>query len=110
MTIKSLLITSVLALSIAGIASAKSYYFTLTGPAVAGTNQLKPGEYEVKLQGSQVVLTDEAHGKSITVPVTVEQNAKKFDDTQVETTTKNGTDNIHSISLGGSTTRIVLGQ
>ena len=110
MTIKSLLITSVLALSVAGLASAKSYFFTLTGPAVAGTNQLKAGEYEVKVQGSDVVLTDEVHGKSITIPVTVEQNGKKFADTEVETTTKNGTDNIHSIALGGSTTKIVLGQ
>jgi hypothetical protein len=110
MTVKSLFITSALALFTLGIASAKSYDITLTSPTMAGASQLKPGDYEVKLQGDQVIITDEANGKSVTVPVTVEHNDKKFDHTTVETTDKNGTTSVAVISLGGSTTRLRLTQ
>lgn len=110
MTVKSLLLVGALALSISGVASAKSYYFTLTAPAAAGSNELKPGEYEVKLQGAQAIVTEEAHGKSFTVPVKIEHSDKKFDDTAVECVNKDGKDSIQAISLGGSNTKIVLGQ
>ncbi len=82
MTIKSFFVMCVLAVSIAAVASAKSYYFTLTGPALAGANELRAGEYEVKLQGAQVILTDQTRGKSVTVPVTIEHADKKFNDTR----------------------------
>ncbi len=106
---KSLLTTCALALLTLGIANAKSY-ITLTSTTMAGASQLKPGEYEVKLQGDQVIFTDEGTGKSITVPVTVEHNEKKFDQTTVETTDKDGKPSVAVISLGGSTTRVRLTQ
>jgi hypothetical protein len=110
MTLKSLFLTGALALFTLGIASAKSYDITLTSPTMAGATQLKAGDYEVKLQGDQVVFTDEASGKSVTVPATVEQNDKKFDRTTVETVDKGGTTSVAVITLGGSTTRIRLTQ
>jgi hypothetical protein len=110
MTVKSFFVVCVLTVSMTAIASAKSYYFTLTGPTMAGTNELKAGEYEVRLQGTQVILTDETRGKSVTVPVTIEHADKKFNDTAVESINKDGKDSIHAIMLGGSDTRIVLGQ
>ncbi len=110
MKMKSLFLTSTLALFTLGIASAKSYDITLTSPTMAGANQLRPGDYEVKLQGDQVTFTDEANGKSVTVAATVEHSDKKFDRTTVETTDKNGTTSVAVITLGGSTTRIRLTQ
>lgn len=77
---------------------------------MAGTNQLKAGEYEVKVQGTQAIVTDEAHGKSVTVSVTIEHADRKFDATAVESVSKEGKDNIKSIGLGGSNTRLVLSQ
>jgi hypothetical protein len=99
-----------MALSIAGIASAKSWDITLDQPTTIGANQLKAGDYAVKVDGNQAVLTDEAHGKAVKIPVTVQHSDKKFDNTQVETTTKDGKESIHSISLGGSNTKLVLNQ
>ena len=109
MTIKSLRIAGALSLFMfAGIAAAKSYQVTLDSVATAGTNELKAGQYEVKLEGSQVVFTDEDRGKSISVPVTVEHGAKKFSDTVLESTNKDGKVTIEAITLGGSDTRVVL--
>jgi hypothetical protein len=108
MKFKTLLVVSAMALSIAGIASAKSWDITLNETTTVGTNQLKAGDYEVKLDGNQAIVTDEAHGKAVKVAVTVEHNAKKFADTEVETVNKDGKDMVHSISLGGSNTKLVL--
>jgi len=111
MKAKSLLVISAMALSFAGIASAKSWDFRLDSPTTVGANQLKAGDYQVKVDGNQAVVTDEAHGKAVKIPVTVEHSDKKFDNTEVETTTtKDGKDTIHSISLGGSDTKLVLNQ
>jgi predicted component of type VI protein secretion system len=110
MNAKSLLIVGVLTLSSLGIASAKSYTITLSEPVMAGTTQLKPGQYNVKLKGNQAVLTNTEGDKPVTVNVHVAQSDKKFDQTAVETTKNNGMDSIKSINLGGSTTMLQLGE
>lgn len=109
MKLKSLLIVGALALSSAALASAKTYDITLLGPAKAGSVELQPGEYKVKIEGSQAVFTD-VHNKSVTVPATVENADKKFGDTRVETANHDGMDTIQAIDLGDSKTRLKLGQ
>lgn len=110
MTAKSLLIVGAVTLSSLGIASAKSYNILLDAPAKAGATELKPGEYKLKVEGSQAVFTNAESDKSFSVPVKVENSNKKFDNTQVESTSQNGVDSIHAIDLGGSNTRLALGQ
>ncbi len=109
MTGKSLFMVGALVLSSLGIASAKSYDIVLQAPAMAGANELKPGDYKLKVEGSQAVFTAE-NAKSFSVPVKVENSDKKFADTSVETTNQGGMDNIQAIDLGGSNTRLRLGQ
>ena len=58
MTGKTLLIVGAMTLSSLGIASAKSYDIILDHASKAGATELKPGEYKLKVQGSQAVLTD----------------------------------------------------
>lgn len=110
MTAKSLLIVGALTLSSLGIASAKSYDITLTAPAMAGATELKPGDYKIKVEGSQAVFTQAQDSKSVSVPVKVENADKKFDYTLVESTNQAGMDQIHAIDLGGSNTRLRVGQ
>jgi hypothetical protein len=110
MTGKSLLIVGALTLSSFGLASAKSYDIILSAPAKAGATELKPGEYKLKVEGSQATFTDAQSSKSFTVPVKVENGAKKFANTSVESTNQDGMDNIHAIDLGGSNTRLTVGQ
>jgi hypothetical protein len=110
MTGKSLLIVGALTLSSLGIASAKTYDIILDQPAKAGATDLKAGEYKVKVEGSQAVFTDARNAKSFSVPVKIENGDKKFDNTAVETDNQGGVDSIHAIDLGGSNTRLMVGQ
>src|SRR5580658_10246053 len=105
---KLLLLTGALALSTLGIANAKSYSFLISEASKIGTSTLKPGEYEVSVKGDQAVF--ERDGKSVSVPVKIEQSAKKFDSTTVDATTKDGAHIIREIDLGGSATRLEFGQ
>jgi hypothetical protein len=109
MTLKSLLIVGAVALSSAALASAKTYDITIPAPTKAGAVQLQPGQYKVKLEGSQAVFTD-GHNKSFTVPATVENADQKYSYTSLETANRDGMDTILAIDLGDSKTRVKLGQ
>jgi hypothetical protein len=108
MTTKSLLMIGTLAL--ASLTSAKSYDIVLSSPAKAGNLELQPGEYTLKLQGNNAVLTNLDSGKKFTAPVKVENAGKKFDVTAVDTTKQNGADAIQAIELGGSNTKLEFGE
>jgi hypothetical protein len=110
MTTKSLFMVGALALASMSIASAKSYDIVLTSPASAGHLQLKAGEYTLKVQNGQAVFTDVQSGKKFTAPVKMENAAKKFDMTAVDTTKQGDADQIRTIELGGSTTELQFGE
>jgi hypothetical protein len=109
MKLKSLLLTSALALSSVAVLSAKSYDILLSSPSIAGTMQLPKGEYKVKVEGTNAIFTSVDNGKKFTAPVKVSTAAKKFQETAVEATDQNGTSKIKAIDLGGSTTQLDFG-
>ena len=102
---------SILALMSVLLASAKTttktYVFGISENAVAGNAQLTPGVYHLKLDGSQVVLTDQA-GKQVDTTATVETADHKFAETSIVFSTEDGTNRIVSIRLGGSSYRVVF--
>jgi len=108
MNTKSLLFIGTLAL--AGIASAKSYDIILSAPAKAGSVQLAAGEYSLTVKGTNAVFTNVETGKSFTAAVKLEDAGKKFHTTAVDSNTENGADQITAIELGGSTTKLELGE
>src|SRR5271170_7069233 len=110
MTTRSLLIVGALTLSSLGIASARSFDVILSAPAMAGNTELKAGQYKLKVDGSQAIFTDVESSKSFTVAVKVENAARKFGETMVESHNQNGMDNIQAIDLAGSNTRLEFGQ
>lgn len=110
MTGKSLLIVGALALTSLGIASAKTYNIVFDAAAKAGTTELKPGEYKLKVEGSQAVFTNTKNAKSLSVPVKIQTSNKKFDDTLVESRNQGGMDAIQAIDLGGTHTRLTINQ
>jgi hypothetical protein len=110
MNIKSLLIVGALSLASLGIASAKSYDIILSNPTRVGATELKAGEYKLKVEGTQATFTDVQTSKTWTAAVKVENSAKKFDQTSLETTNKGDMDDVKSIELGGSNTKIEFGQ
>jgi len=101
-----LFLVGALTLASLSLASAKTYDIILTQPSKAGNVQLAAGEYRLKLQGSNAVFTNLDSNKSVSVPVKVENAAKKFDQTAVDTTQSNGSATVESIELGGSTTKL----
>jgi hypothetical protein len=109
MNARSLLIGAAMTLASVSLAAAKTYDITVPAPAKAGTVELQPGQYKLKVEGSQAVFTDN-HNKSFTVPATVENAGKKFPYTSLETASQGGTDTIQAIDLGDSNTRVKLGQ
>jgi hypothetical protein len=110
MTAKSLLIVGAMGLASLGIASAKSYDIILSDATMAGTTQLQPGEYKLKVEGSQVVFTDVQTSKSWTAPIKVQNVDRKFGRTVVETTQQGDMAHIDAIDLAGSNTKIAFVQ
>jgi hypothetical protein len=103
---KKLFAIGVLALSSLCILSAKSYEITLTSPTKAGSVQLKPGQYSLKVQGANAIFTDVNSSKTFTTPVKVVESVKKFDDTKVQSTKDGDSERIDEIDLGGSKTKL----
>jgi hypothetical protein len=110
MTAKSLLIVGALGLASLGIANAKSYDIILSSTSKVGNMELKPGEYKLKVDGSQAIFTDVESSKTYTAPVKIDNNGKKFDQTTVETTKQGDMDNVVAIDLAGSNTKLQFGE
>jgi len=103
---KKLLAMGALTLFSLSILSAKTYQITITAPTKAGSVQLKPGEYKLKVDGSNATFTEVNSYKSVTTPVKVENGDKKYDDTRVQITKDGATDKLEDIELGGSKTKL----
>ena len=99
-----LLLVALLGIS---LASAKTYNFTLSNQAKAGSTTLKAGQYTLKVDGSKVTLKD-ATGQNVPAKTKVENADQTFRDTEVSTTQKNGNEQVQWIGLGGSRNRIVF--
>lgn len=106
---KKLVIFVMVVFSCLSIASAKSYDVTLSTPTKAGSVQLKPGQYRLKIDGTNAVFTEVNSAKAFTTVVKVQTSEKKFEQTRVGTTKDNGTDVIKDIELGGSKTKVEFG-
>jgi hypothetical protein len=96
----------VLAIASLSIANAKTYEITLAAPTKAGSVQLKPGQYSLKIDGSNAVFTFMETSKQFTTPVKVETTDKKFEETKVDASKSGANDVINDIELGGSKTKI----
>ena len=108
-TNKTLPWVAVLAFSAVAVAGPKTYNVVLDRSVTAGAIQLQPGEYGVKVEGSNAVFTDQER-REFTVPVKVENADKKYDATAVETVKQGNADKITGIELGGSKTKLEFGQ
>lgn len=103
---KSFLMAGVLTVATVSFASAaKTYEITIAGPAKAGSVQLKPGQYRLKVDGSNATFTGEGV-KNATTPVKVVTTDKKVETTIVNAQKEGDTEVIKDIELGGSKTKI----
>jgi hypothetical protein len=87
-------------------AAASSYRVRIADPTWVGTSQLKPGDYQVSVDGDKVTFKQ---GKNvIAVSAKVETSATKFSDTQMDIRTENGQAKLKELDLGGTKSKIML--
>ena len=103
---KKFLVVAGLALSSLTVLSAKTYEIVLSSKTKAGSVELQPGQYRLKVEGANAIFTDTEKGKSYITPVKVETSDKKFDDTRVQSVKDGDTEKIQEIDLGGSKTKL----
>jgi hypothetical protein len=106
---KKTLLIGVFAIASLAFAGGKTYNVTLSKPSKVGSLQLVAGNYELKVDGSSAVFIDAKH-HSFTTAIKTESGPKKFQFTAVDSTDSNGTELVHSITLGGSVTKIEFGD
>ncbi len=99
-------------MSLATIAFAgpKSFTVKFDKSATVGSVTLAPGEYKVKVDGSNATFTNANSYKSVSTPVKVETSEKKFKDTAVDSVNSTTGVNVQSIMIGGTTTKIEFGK
>ncbi len=98
----------VLGLSLAGGVSAKSaakarsYEVQVSSTTKVGTQVLKPGDYKVKLDGSNAVFTKENTKESVSAPATIVTGEEKFGSTVLHEVQDAGQSRVTSIELEGT--------
>jgi hypothetical protein len=102
---KSLVLGLVLSLSTL-IAGQKSFTVIFDKATTVGAVKLAPGEYKVKVDGTNAVFTNNSNYKSVSTAVKVETAEKKFKDTAVDSVKSDSGDVVSSITVGGSTMKL----
>lgn len=92
-------------LSLAAVASAKSYTVTAFQQSIAGGVELQAGEYKLELNGIKVMLSNGK--KSAEAEVKVETGDRKYNSTSVRYTDGGGNYRVREIRLGGAKTKLV---
>jgi len=92
-----------------GIATAASnYHVKIADPTWVGQTELKPGEYQVSVDGDKVTFKQ---GKNvIAVAAKVETSASKFPETLMDIKTENGQAKLKELDLAGTKSKIVIGD
>jgi len=110
MTNKLALFIGTLALSTLALAGPKNYNVVLSTPTKAGSVDLAPGDYKMRVDGSNAIFTNEHTGASVTVPVKVEDTQTKFNSTVLDTKMQGNTAELIAIELGGSKIKLEFGK
>ena len=103
---KSFVLGLVLSLSTICFAGQKSFTVIFDKATTVGAVKLAPGEYKVKVDGTNAVFTDQKNFKSVTTAVKVQTGEKKFQHTAVDATKDGEVDKVNAIELGGSNTKL----
>ena len=90
------------------VASAKSYEVTLPQPATLNGVQLKAGTYKVQIVDQKAVL--HLGRETREAPVKVEDAGRKYNITTVKLVDDNGAMRLVEIHIGGTSTKLVLGD
>jgi hypothetical protein len=100
------LMLGVCVFSLGVAAAASSYHVTINEPLWVGQSQLKPGEYEVRVDGDKVTFKQ---GKTVVaVTAKIETSDSKFFTNQMDIKTENGQAKLQELDLGGTKSKVML--
>ena len=103
---KTFVLGAVLSLASVVFAGQKSYDVIFAAPTTVAGVKLAPGQYAVKVDGSNAVFTNSQTAKSVSAPVKVETVTKKYSYTAVDTTKEGDGEKVNAIELGGTSTKL----
>jgi len=103
---KSILMVAALAVASLSVVSAKSYEIVLNSPTMAGQTKLSAGHYLVKVNGSVAEFRNMDNSHTTTVPVKIDAAGNKFTFTAVDTKVENGVNQIESIELQDTNSKL----
>ena len=87
----------------------KSYQVKVGTSAKAGTVQLLPGEYQLVLDNSKILLRESVTGKEYALDAKIDDSAeKKFANTTIHSRQVDGATLITKIELGGTKTTVAF--
>ena len=96
---------AVLALAVAG---AETFKVTLFQPSIVQGTELKPGQYKVEVENSQVTILN---GKEkVQASAKIENVDRKFDSTTVRYAMTDGKYSIEEIRVGGTRMKLVFNR
>jgi hypothetical protein len=95
------------ALSLGIATAASTYHVRVADPTWVGQNELKPGDYDVKVDPAGKV-TFKMGKKVIEAPAKIENNASKFSDTMMNTKSVNGQQQLKELDLGGTKSKLTF--
>ena len=101
------LLVSVVAVAAMALAAGKSYTVKLYSPAMVGHTELKPGEYEVKVENDKAFIR--GYNVKAEAGVKVETVDSKYPTTTVRIGTGDKTQ-IQEIRIAGTKTKLVFGD
>ena len=107
MTLKTTLLT-LAALTMGAVGQAATYHVTLLKPTVIAGQELKPGDYKLEVNNNTAVLS---HGKqSVETKVTTGVSDKKYESTVVKYQLDGDKYKLLEIGIGGSKTKLTVGD
>ena len=83
-------------------AKSKSYSFTLGSAIKVGSTTLKAGDYKVKVEGSDAVITRVASNETVKIPAKIETGTDKFDKNALIQNTEAGESRLTALGLKGT--------
>jgi hypothetical protein len=86
-----------------GKAKAKTYSINVSNPIKVGTVTLKPGDYKVKLEGTEATFLRVASNETFKVPAKIESGTDKYPKTALIQNTEGGQPKLVGLGLKGTT-------
>ena len=86
--------------------AASTHHMTVNNPLWINGHELKPGDYKLQVEGSNVMI--KGNDTDLQIPAKVQTAAEKYPHTSLRSESVNGKQLLEEVDLGGTKTSILL--